>query len=115
MNYKSNFKIVPTPPFERELKHLAKKYRSIKNDLAGLVALLQQDAFVGEELGNDCYKIRMAISAKNKGKSAGARLITHIHVKGPSVYLISIYDKSEQASISTKELLLRLKNLQLPK
>jgi hypothetical protein len=73
---------------------------------------LQEDVFIGEELGHDCYKIRMAISSKNKGKSAGARVITHVHVKGSSVYLIAIYDKSDQAAISSRDLLQRLKNLQ---
>jgi mRNA-degrading endonuclease RelE of RelBE toxin-antitoxin system len=29
-----SFNIIPTPPFEKELKHLAKKYPSIKKDMA---------------------------------------------------------------------------------
>lgn len=31
-----SFKIIPTPPFERELKQLAKKYPSIKKDITAL-------------------------------------------------------------------------------
>jgi len=31
-----SFEIIATPPFERELKHLSKKYSSIKKDIAAL-------------------------------------------------------------------------------
>jgi hypothetical protein len=34
----------------------------------------------GTPIGNDCYKIRMTISSKGKGKSGGARVITHVHI-----------------------------------
>ena len=111
MNYKNSYKIIPTPPFEKELKQLAKKYRSIKADLSQLITLIQEDAFTSDDMGHDCYKIRMAITSKNKGKSSGARVITYVYVKGLSIYLIAIYDKSEQAVITYKELLQRLKNL----
>ena len=55
-------------------------------------------------LGNDCYKIRFAISSKGKGKSGGARLITYVRVLENTVFLLDIYDKSQQATISDKEL-----------
>jgi mRNA-degrading endonuclease RelE of RelBE toxin-antitoxin system len=42
-----SFKIIPTPPFERELKQLAKKYPSIKKDIAALAQqLVQQPRWV---------------------------------------------------------------------
>jgi len=31
---------------------------------------------MGTPLGNDVYKIRLAIASKNKGKSGGARVIS---------------------------------------
>ena len=55
-------------------------------------------------MGNDCYKIRLAIASKGKGKSGGARIITNVQVVQTTVYLLSIYDKSEQADIDPKEL-----------
>ena len=99
-----SFEIVYTENFERELKKLAKKYRSIKADLAHLLDEIEQDPKQGVSLGKDCYKIRMAISAKGKGKSGGARLITHVYVKGKMVYLLSVFDKSEKENITDKEL-----------
>lgn len=69
-----SFKIIPTPPFERELKQLAKKYSSLKKDIAGLGAQLLETPQMGTPLGRDCYKIRLSITSKGKGKSGGARV-----------------------------------------
>jgi hypothetical protein len=66
---------------------------------------------MGTPLGHDCFKIRMAITAKGKGKSGGARVITHVQVTKEHIFLLSIYDKSEAENITDKELLGRLKNL----
>jgi hypothetical protein len=60
---------------------------------------------MGTSLGRDCYKIRLSISSKGKGKSGGARIITYVRVVKNRVYLMDIYDKSEQANISEKELI----------
>lgn len=55
-------------------------------------------------IGRNCYKIRLSIASKGKGKSGGARVITYVHIKGEIVYLLTIYDKSETEDISDKEL-----------
>ena len=107
-----SYKVIPILPFEKELKRLFKKYPSFKNDLAGLSKTLQENPRQGESLGNNNYKIRISISSKGKGKSGGARVITHIHVKNKIVYLISIYDKSEQENISDEQLQEKLKFIQ---
>ncbi|WP_221391150.1 hypothetical protein [Dyadobacter sp. NIV53] len=85
--------------FDRELKKLVKKYPSIIKDLKTLLLDLTQNPFQGNALGNNCFKVRMAISSKNKGKSGGARIITCIKIVNESVTLISIYDKSAQSDI----------------
>ena len=72
---------------------------------------LVQQPQMGTPLGHDCFKIRMAITAKGKGKSGGARVITHVQVTKEHIFLLSIYDKSEAENITDKELLGRLKNL----
>jgi len=99
-----NFNVLTTRLFERKLKFLAKKYPSIANDLNELEKTLAENPTLGEPLGKDCYKIRMAITSKGKGKSSGARIITYIRVLKNTVYLINIYDKSEQVTISQTEL-----------
>lgn len=56
-----NFEIIPTPVFERSLKSLAKRYRSIKDDLKEFAKSLQENPFQGDELTPGVRKIRMAI------------------------------------------------------
>lgn len=106
-----SFNVVVTDFFEHDLKALAKRHRSLKNDLALLVARLQQDPLIGTDIGSHCRKIRLAIASKGKGKSGGARVITHIHVAGNTVYLIAIYDKTDIENIDDAILKKRLKNL----
>lgn len=85
-----SFKIIPTPPFEKELKKLAKKYSSIKKDIASLAVKLLENPKMGTPLGNDCYKIRMSITSKKQGKSGGARIITFVQVVETNIFLLSI-------------------------
>lgn len=106
-----SYNVVTIPPFDRQLKRLAKKYRSLKKDLAELGLQLAENPEMGKPIGQDCYKIRLAISSKGKGKSSGERIITHVYVAECTLYLLSIYDKSEQENISDKELDELLKQL----
>lgn len=66
---------------------------------------------MGTSLGNDCYKIRMAITSKGKGKSGGARVITFVQIIETTIYLLSIYDKADTSNISDAVLKERLKGL----
>lgn len=99
-----SYNVVSIPPFDRQLKRLSKKHPSLKSDLAALGEDLANNPTLGTSLGNNCFKIRLAITSKGKGKSGGARVITHFYVTGQMVFLLSIYDKSEQTDISDKEL-----------
>jgi hypothetical protein len=105
------FDIIPTPLFEKELKQLAKKYPSLKKDIASLFVRLKTEPKTGIPLGNDCYKIRLAIGSKSKGKSGGARVITFVQIVQTSIFLLSIYDKADTANISDKKLKERLRRL----
>ena len=106
-----SFNIVTTPPFEKELKQLEKKYPSVKKDIVDLANKLLKEPKMGTALGNDCYKIRMAITSKGKGKSGGARVITFVQIIETTIYLLSIYDKADTSNISDKILKERLKGL----
>ncbi|PIQ16755.1 MAG: hypothetical protein COW67_01205 [Flavobacteriales bacterium CG18_big_fil_WC_8_21_14_2_50_32_9] len=107
-----SFNVVATEPFERKLKRLAKKYKSLANDLAAVFDELVENPTLGTPIGKDCYKLRIAIASKGKGKSGGARMITYVRVVKKTVFLMDIYDKSEQANISNKELLMLIDILQ---
>jgi len=106
-----SYNVLATSFFERELKTLAKKHRSLKKDLEALITKLEENPTTGTDLGNHCYKIRLAISSKGKGKSGGARIITHVHISAQNVYLLAVYDKSEMENISDIEIQQRVKTI----
>lgn len=107
-----SFDVVVSNPFERKLKRLAKRHKSLVTDLASLIDELVENPTLGVPIGKDCYKIRIAISSKGKGKSGGARIITQVRVVNQTVFLIDIYDKTDQESISDKELQMLIEILQ---
>jgi mRNA-degrading endonuclease RelE of RelBE toxin-antitoxin system len=73
-----NYSIVPIDKFKKEAKRLIKKFPSLKSELAVVNKNLSKDPTTGTSLGNDTYKIRVAIKSKGKGKSGGARVITYL-------------------------------------
>ena len=99
-----NYSVIPIDKFKKEVKRLIRKYPSLKNDLAALIKELTDEPEQGTALGNNFYKIRLAITAKGKGKSGGARVITYVKVIATTVYLSAIYDKGEKSTITDNEL-----------
>ncbi len=93
--------------FQRRFKRLAKKFRSLDDDLDKLIDDLETDPALGTSLGSGLYKIRLASKSKGKGKSGGFRVITYyVEQIGNQqvVYLVTVYDKSEEESVDTDEL-----------
>lgn len=99
-----NFNVKTISVFERQAKRLMKKFPSLKKEIQTLIADLKENPTQGTSIGNDCYKIRLAIASKGKGKSGGARVITHLVYKNDTVYLLSIYDKSDIENLTDKEI-----------
>ena len=93
-------KIIVASSFAREYRKLCKRYRSLPGDLARFRPVLELKPDTGRSLGGGFYKIRLAIKSKHKGKSGGARIITSYLSKDNLLYLLTIYDKSDQESIS---------------
>ena len=108
-----SYSIVTTYRFEKELKRLTKKFPSLKNEFAQLIAEIAEKPQRGASLRNDCYKIRMAISSKGKGKSGGASVISYLYRKDQTAYLLTIYDKNEKADLQPQELITMVNNLNL--
>jgi len=101
-----SFNIIPLKSFIKELKKLAKKYPSLKQDYTNLLDEIEVNPKLGTPIGRNCYKIRLSITSKGKGKSGGARIITHliVSVEDETLYLLKIYDKGDQDTISEAEL-----------
>ena len=108
--------------FNKEAKPLLKKYKSLKKDLIKLKEEIEVNPLLGTSLGGGFKKIRLNITTKNKGKSGGARVITHEVVfnidtddETKSVIFVSIYDKSEIESKKTsdfKEIVEEFRNME---
>jgi mRNA-degrading endonuclease RelE of RelBE toxin-antitoxin system len=73
-----SYNVVTIPPFDRQLKRLVKKFPSLKVEYVKLVDSLEENPEQGNVMCNNCYKIRVAIKSKGKGKSGGARVIAHV-------------------------------------
>jgi mRNA-degrading endonuclease RelE of RelBE toxin-antitoxin system len=99
-----SYEILTIPPFDKQIKRLVKKYPSLKEEYSGLIGQLEINPKMGKALTKNCFKIRLAIKSKRKGKSGGARVITHVQVDEARVILLTIYDKSEKINISDKEI-----------
>ena len=96
--------IIFTSEFKKEFKRLSKKFASLDQDMKDLIQELNTNPSLGKSLGNNVFKIRLGIKSKGKGKSGGARIISYFFMSKSELYLLSIYDKSEQQSISIKDI-----------
>lgn len=55
-------------------------------------------------MGQGCFKIRLAIRSKARGISGGARVITYMQLIADTIFLLSIYDKSDKVDLQANEL-----------
>lgn len=101
--------IKQTTTFSKQFKGLYKKYNSLKNDFKVLYESLLENPSQGTKIGENMYKIRLAISSKGKGKSSGARIITYLTLSKETLLLVAIYDKSEIGNMSDSEIQIILK------
>jgi mRNA-degrading endonuclease RelE of RelBE toxin-antitoxin system len=111
-----SFEITATPKFRKSLKALAKRHRSIKEDLAVFIASLKETPMQGDELIPGIRKIRMAISSKGRGKSGGARVIIYTILASEEqgrVYLIDIYDKADYSTVDVSVIRSMIEDLDL--
>jgi hypothetical protein len=100
--------IKPFREFARRAKRLKKKFQSLEDDLKALVLRLTEDPRQGESLGGGLYKIRLGSASKG----GGFRIVTYYveqTTEGEVVYLVTIYDKSEEANILKTDLLNTIK------
>ena len=97
-------RVVVRKSFLVPAKKLAKRYRSFQSDVEGLINRLKANPDLGVPLGQNVFKIRLAVASKGKGKRGGARVITYVYRSAEIVYLMSVYDKADRDNISHLEL-----------
>jgi mRNA-degrading endonuclease RelE of RelBE toxin-antitoxin system len=105
------FEVIAIHDFEKNLKRLVKKFPSLKEEYFELVENLENQPIQGDKVFSNCYKVRLSISSKGKGKSGGARVITYIKIVKRTVYLLTIFDKSEKKNIEDWEINALLKQI----
>lgn len=104
-----NYKVKTVPSFDREVKKISRKHPFIKSDIGKLINDLEENPRLGTDLGQNIYKIHIAISGTNKGKSGGARVITCVVVVRETVILSEIYLKNEHDTIDVDLVIKRLR------
>ena len=97
-----NITITDSDDFAKEAKRLAKKYPSFKQDYKDFLLSIKNNPLQGDEITKNIRKIRMAIKAKGKGKSGGARVITFnilTDIKNGQVVFLLLYDKEDASTV----------------
>jgi mRNA-degrading endonuclease RelE of RelBE toxin-antitoxin system len=95
-----------SPTFNKNLRALAKKYRSIRDDIQPIIEQLEQGELPGDKIPGISYtvfKLRVRNSDTQKGKSGGYRLIYYVKTV-TGIILLTIYTKSEQVDIAAKDI-----------
>jgi mRNA-degrading endonuclease RelE of RelBE toxin-antitoxin system len=95
-----------SPTFDRNLRALARKYRSIRNDIQPVIEQLEQGESPGDRIpgiGYAVFKLRVRNSDTQKGESGGYRLIYYVKTE-TGIILLTVYAKSEQVDIAAEDI-----------
>ncbi len=100
----SPIQLALTPRFKRDLRELAKRYRSIRTDLQPLTLALQAGEILGDRIDRvkyQVFKVRLKNSNIQKGKSGGYRVIYYLKTD-QGIILTTIYSKSDISDVSNE-------------
>ena len=95
--------IVEHELYEKSFKKLSKKFKNISKDMNAFLLSVETKNDLGVELKPNIYKVRIANTNKNKGKSAEYRLLTYIALIENELHLLYIYDKGSIGNLSESE------------
>jgi mRNA-degrading endonuclease RelE of RelBE toxin-antitoxin system len=99
-----SIEIALTPRFQRDLRELAKRYRSIRSDVQPLIDQLQASEIPGDRIAGikyQVFKVRIKNSNIQKGKSGGYRVIYYLK-NAQGIILTTIYSKSDLTDVSNE-------------
>lgn len=99
----NKLEIVEHALYEKSFKKLSKKFKNIEKDIDEFLLSIRSKDDLGVELKSNVYKVRIANSSKNKGKSAGYRLLTYVALIENKLHLLYIYDKSSIGNLTESE------------
>lgn len=99
--------IIPTKYFKADVKFYIrkKKFLKINDDVKTVTTELSKGNLIGDRLeglnlpeNTAAYKVRIANSSTNVGKSHGFRLLYYVAIE-EKIYLMSIYSKKDDSRI----------------
>ncbi len=76
MIYSMNYKHQHSPTFEKELKALSKKYKSLREDIEKLKKEIEENPLLGTSLGGGYKKIRLKSPLRIRVK-VGVQELSH--------------------------------------
>ena len=103
--------VIPTRNFNDNVEYYLrkKKYKKIYSDIKTVTDELEKGNFVGVKLeglnipeDTAVYKVRVANSSANVGKSHGFRMIYYVAIED-EVYLLAIYSKKDDIRIVSEQ------------
>ncbi len=97
------YTIVEQELYKKSFKKLSKSYKNIDLDIKYFLESINTKDDLGIELKSNVFKVRIKNSDKNKGKSAGYRLISYLALVENELHLLYIYDKSKLVNLTEKE------------
>ena len=100
----SPIQIALTPRFKKDLRELAKRYRSIRTDLQPLIEQLQAGEILGDRIAGvkyQVFKVRLKNTNIQKSKSGGYRVIYYLKTD-KEIILTTIYSKSDLSDVSNE-------------
>ena len=109
-------KIIPTRKFNEDIEFYIrkKKFLKIHADIKTVTDELEQGNLVGDKLDNlnlpantAVYKVRIANSSTNVGKSHGFRLLYYVAI-ADEIYLLAIYSKKDDVRFVNDKQIKRL-------
>ena len=109
-----NYEAYLTETFQRSIKILKKKFNRVKDDLSGIIKILEDEPSIGDPIpgwSKEIWKARVASSDVKKGKRGGFRLIYLWRAGESQIYLLAVYFKGEKSEISKREIERLLKRL----
>ena len=98
------YKVIEQSLYQKSFKKLSKSYKNIHLDIDKYLESISSKEDLGIELKSNVYKVRIANSDKNKGKSSGYRLISYLAIIENKLHLLYIYDKSALVNLSENQI-----------
>ena len=98
-----SYEVIAVDEFQKDVKQLFKKYKSIKSDILELIETLERNYDIGTSLGDSLYKIRVRNSDIG-GKRGGYRVIYYALLPNGKIYLLTMYSKTKKETVDMKKL-----------